>query len=65
MMMLDNNFQSWSTIDLSDQFAGKIFAGYVEHNVLDQESNFLPYQVETYLGGKNVFNMDAEFPPYL
>ena len=30
-------------------------------NFLDQESNFLPYKVGTYLGGKKVFNVGAGF----
>ena len=41
--------------------AGKTFAGYFEYNFLDQESNFLPYKVGTYLGAKKVFNVGAGF----
>lgn len=41
--------------------AGKNFTGYFDYNFLDQESNFLPYKVGTYLGGKKVFNVGAGF----
>lgn len=41
--------------------AGKNFAGYFAYNFLDQESNFLPYKVGTYLGTKRVFNIGAGF----
>ncbi len=41
--------------------AGKNYAGYFEYNFLDQESNFLPFKVGTYLGGKNIFNVGAGF----
>lgn len=41
--------------------AGKVFQGYVDYNFLDQESNFLPYKVGTYLGSKKVFNIGAGF----
>jgi len=41
--------------------AGKAYAGYFEYNFLDQESNFLPFKVGTYLGGKKVFNIGAGF----
>ncbi|MBT8299031.1 MAG: hypothetical protein KJO52_11925 [Maribacter sp.] len=41
--------------------AGKAYAGYFEYNFLDQESNFLPYKVGTYLGGKKIFNIGAGF----
>jgi hypothetical protein len=41
--------------------AGKAYAGYFDFNFLDQESNFLPYKVGSYLGGKNVFNIGAGF----
>lgn len=46
---------------LGTKDSGKTFAGYFEYNVLDQESNFLPYKVGTYLGGKKVFNIGAGF----
>lgn len=41
--------------------AGKAYAGYFDYNFLDQESNFLPYKVGTYLGAKKVFNIGAGF----
>ncbi|WP_408031055.1 hypothetical protein [Tenacibaculum xiamenense] len=41
--------------------AGKVFQGYVDYNFLDQESNFLPYKVGTYIGSKKVFNIGAGF----
>lgn len=41
--------------------AGKVFQGYFDYNFLDQESNFLPYKVGTYLGSKKVFNVGAGF----
>lgn len=41
--------------------AGKVFQGYFDYNFLDQESNFLPYKVGTYLGSKKIFNVGAGF----
>ncbi len=41
--------------------AGKAYAGYFEYNFLDQESNFLPFKVGSYLGGKKIFNIGAGF----
>lgn len=41
--------------------AGKAYAGYFDFNFLDQESNFLPYKVGTYLGAKKIFNIGAGF----
>lgn len=46
---------------LGTKDSGKIFAGYFDYNFLDQESNFLPFKVGTYLGGKKVFNIGAGF----
>lgn len=46
---------------LGGKDAGRTYAGYFEYNFLDQESNFLPYKVGTYLGGKRVFNIGAGF----
>lgn len=40
---------------------GKVFAGYLNYQFLDQESNVLPYYVGTYLGTKKVFNLGAGF----
>ena len=41
--------------------AGKAYAGYFEYGFLDQESNFLPYKIGTYLGSKKIFNIGAGF----
>lgn len=46
---------------LGSKDAGKVYAGYFDYNFLDQESNFLPYKVGTYLGQKKVFNIGAGF----
>ncbi|MGS2726434.1 hypothetical protein ACU8DI_07475 [Psychroserpens sp. BH13MA-6] len=46
---------------LGSKDAGKTFAGYFDYHFLDQESNFLPYKVGSYLGGKKVFNVGAGF----
>jgi len=35
--------------------------GYVEYQFLDQESNFLPFKVGTYVGTRKVFNIGAGF----
>jgi hypothetical protein len=70
---ITNNLQATSTLVnggaavysgrrlLGSKDAGKTYAGYFEYNLLDQESNFLPYKVGTYLGGKKVFNIGAGF----
>jgi len=46
---------------LGSKEAGKTYAGYFEYNFLDNESNFLPYKVGSYLGSKKVFNVGAGF----
>ncbi|WP_405349664.1 hypothetical protein [Nonlabens sp. Asnod3-H03] len=46
---------------LGSKDAGKNYAGYFDYHFLDQESNFLPYKVGSYLGGKEVFNIGAGF----
>ncbi len=46
---------------LGSQDAGFAYAGYFDFNILDQESNFLPFKVGTYLGTKKVFNVGAGF----
>ena len=46
---------------LGSATAGFTYAGYFEYNFLDQESNFLPYKVGSYLGAKRVFNIGAGF----
>jgi len=35
--------------------------GYIEYQFLDQESNFLPFKVGTYVGTRKVFNIGAGF----
>ncbi len=37
------------------------YQGYVKYEFLDNESNFLPYAVGSYLGTKKVFNIGAGF----
>lgn len=46
---------------LGGKSAGKNFAGYFEYNLLDQESNFLPYKVGSYVGTKRILNIGAGF----
>ncbi len=46
---------------LGSRDSGKAFAGYFDYNFLDQESNFVPFKVGSYLGGKKVFNIGAGF----
>ena len=46
---------------LGSKTAGFAYAGYFEYNFLDQESNFLPYKVGSYLGSKRIFNLGAGF----
>ncbi|RED43510.1 short chain amide porin [Winogradskyella eximia] len=46
---------------LGSKDSGKAFAGYFDYHFFDQESNFLPYKVGTYLGEKKVFNVGAGF----
>jgi len=46
---------------LGSKDAGKTYAGYFDYHFLDQESNFLPFKVGSYLGGKRVFNVGAGF----
>jgi hypothetical protein len=41
--------------------SSNIFAGYLNYQFLDQESNKLPYFVGTYFGTKKVFNLGAGF----
>ena len=47
--------------NLGTKDAGKAYAGYFDFHFLDQESNFLPYKVGSYLGGKKIFNIGAGF----
>ena len=46
---------------LGSKKAGRTFAGYFDYQILDEESNLLPYKVGTYLGEKRVFNIGAGF----
>lgn len=46
---------------LGTKDAGKTYAGYFDYHFLDQESNFLPFKVGSYLGGKKIFNIGAGF----
>jgi hypothetical protein len=46
---------------LGGKDAGKNYAGYLDYNFLEEESNFLPYKVGSYLGSKKVFNVGAGF----
>ena len=46
---------------LGSKDSGKTYAGYFDFNFLDQESNFLPFKVGSYLGTKKVFNIGAGF----
>ncbi len=46
---------------LGSKDSGFNYAGYFEYNVLDQESNFLPYKVGTYLGSKRILNIGGGF----
>lgn len=41
--------------------AGKTYAGYFEYSFFEEESNFLPFKVGSYLGTKKVFNIGAGF----
>ncbi len=46
---------------LGSKDAGKNFAGYFDYNILDKESQFLPYKVGSYLGAKEIFNIGGGF----
>lgn len=46
---------------LGSKDAGFAYAGYFEYNLLDAESNFLPFKVGSYLGAKRIFNIGAGF----
>lgn len=41
--------------------AGKNYTGYFAYNLLNLESNFLPYKVGSYLGTKELLNIGAGF----
>ena len=46
---------------LGSKDAGFAYAGYFEYALFDQESNFLPYKVGSYLGAKKILNIGAGF----
>ena len=52
-------YQGVSALGADD--AGRVYTGYFDYQFLDQESNFLPYKVGSYLGGKKVFNLGVGF----
>ncbi|GGE43669.1 hypothetical protein [Psychroflexus planctonicus] len=41
--------------------AGKVYTGYFAYNLLNMESNFLPYKVGSYLGTQELLNVGAGF----
>ena len=47
--------------ELGSKKAGLTYAGYFEYNIFDEESNFLPFKVGTYLGKKKILNVGAGF----
>ncbi len=47
--------------ELGSSRAGFTYAGYFDYHFLEQESDFLPYKVGTYLGTKKIFNIGAGF----
>ena len=46
---------------LESPVADFAYSGYFEYQLFDRESNFLPYKVGTYLGGKKILNIGAGF----
>ena len=46
---------------LGSKSAGKTYAGYFSYNLLEMESNFLPYKVGSYLGTKDILNIGGGF----
>lgn len=46
---------------LGSESAGFAGAGYFEYQFFDQESNFLPFKVGTYVGDKRILNVGAGF----
>lgn len=41
--------------------SSKTYSGYFDYNLLDEESNFLPYKIGSYLGSKRILNVGAGF----
>lgn len=46
---------------LNSSRSSKTYTGYFDYNILDEESNFLPYKVGSYLGSKRILNVGAGF----
>jgi hypothetical protein len=46
---------------LGSATANFTYAGYFDYHFLDEESNFLPFKVGSYLGAKKIFNIGAGF----
>jgi hypothetical protein len=46
---------------LGGKAAGKNFSGYFDYQFMEEESNFLPYKVGTYLGSKRILNVGTGF----
>lgn len=46
---------------LNSSSSSKTYSGYFDYNILDEESNFLPYKVGSYLGSKRILNVGAGF----
>jgi hypothetical protein len=63
---LDNNVPNqlearYQGVDSLGAAAQYTYAGYFNYNILDKESNFLPYKVGSYLGAKDVLTVGAGF----
>lgn len=57
-----NNRATYNGVNLlGTKKAGKVYTGYFDYHFLEQESNFLPYKVGSYLGTKEIFNIGAGF----
>ena len=52
---------SYSGKRLFPDDASRVIQGYVDFQIMDQESNKLPYRVGTYMGKKSVLNIGAGF----
>lgn len=46
---------------INDVTSNFTYAGYFEYQLLDKESNFLPYKVGTHMGSKKLLNIGAGF----
>ena len=57
-----NQFQArYQGVDSLGDAAQYTYAGYFNYNILDKESNYLPYKVGSYLGAKDVLTVGAGF----